>query len=401
MRFFNSQDASKVTGLEQRFQTEFSREILLCQHLRASILAGIFGVAILFLVLCLVYFKVIHGEPFFPMPLILFSLIMMVFQLGVRHYIYRAVCAQTDVSGWLFYVGASIEISVVSAMFLLFRNNFENVLLVLSTPPLLIYMVFISLSTLRLDFKMSVFIGFFAGAEYLIISKFVFQSQPDPHIADVQLVYYSWVRAFILFTCGIGCAFVARELRRRMLRSFVTTAERNREEAANEAKSVLMTNMSHEFRTPLNAILGYAQLMDGDTSLSLQQRQFVNHISTNGGHLLNLVNNLLNLSQVDSAFEDIEKPTKAVQMSDQVRALVVDDRGAYPVDLSETVLPAAIFNGLKKSAASYNMTQFSKYLAEAESLGEAERQLVAPLRRLHVQYDMKAVLEVLKEIPHD
>ena len=73
-------------------------------------------------------------------------------------------------------------------------------------------------------------------------------------------------------------------------------------EASNRAKTEFLSRMSHELRTPLNAVLGFAQLMRLDTSqqTSLQQLERIQHIENAGGHLLALVNDVLDLSRVES-----------------------------------------------------------------------------------------------------
>jgi signal transduction histidine kinase/ActR/RegA family two-component response regulator len=72
-------------------------------------------------------------------------------------------------------------------------------------------------------------------------------------------------------------------------------------EAANRAKSVFISQMSHELRTPLNGILGYAQLLRRQpATLNEQQRDGLDVIARSGEHLLNLVNDLLDLARIEA-----------------------------------------------------------------------------------------------------
>jgi PAS domain S-box-containing protein len=77
---------------------------------------------------------------------------------------------------------------------------------------------------------------------------------------------------------------------------------RNRAEEANSAKSGFLSNMSHELRTPMNAILGFTQLLTigNETNLSPKQKEYLDHILTSGNHLLELINEVLDLSKIES-----------------------------------------------------------------------------------------------------
>lgn len=69
---------------------------------------------------------------------------------------------------------------------------------------------------------------------------------------------------------------------------------------ANHAKSEFLSNMSHELRTPLNGILGYAQILQRSSNLTKTQKDGLNIIYQCGSHLLNLINDILDLSKIES-----------------------------------------------------------------------------------------------------
>ncbi|MCT7983742.1 PAS domain S-box protein [Laspinema sp. A4] len=71
-------------------------------------------------------------------------------------------------------------------------------------------------------------------------------------------------------------------------------------DAANRAKSEFLANMSHELRTPLNAILGFTQVMARDSSLKPENHEHLKIINRAGGHLLALINDVLEMSKIEA-----------------------------------------------------------------------------------------------------
>ena len=71
-------------------------------------------------------------------------------------------------------------------------------------------------------------------------------------------------------------------------------------EVANQAKSQFLASISHELRTPLNAILGFTQVMSDDNAFNRQYQNYLNIINRSGEHLLALINNVLEMSKIES-----------------------------------------------------------------------------------------------------
>ncbi len=84
-------------------------------------------------------------------------------------------------------------------------------------------------------------------------------------------------------------------------------AARDAAEDANKAKSDFLSNMSHEIRTPMTAILGFTEVLKrGNDSLDSASRKHLNTISSSGKHLLELINDVLDLSKVESGALEVE-----------------------------------------------------------------------------------------------
>ena len=96
----------------------------------------------------------------------------------------------------------------------------------------------------------------------------------------------------------------AEEQLRRVREQYTRELEdRNREiERANRLKSEFLASMSHELRTPLHTVIGFSELLGEETQggLNAKQKRFVEHIHNDSLHLLDLINDILDLSKVES-----------------------------------------------------------------------------------------------------
>jgi PAS domain S-box-containing protein len=97
-----------------------------------------------------------------------------------------------------------------------------------------------------------------------------------------------------------GFAKLTRDLTERRLVEETLTAAKRAAEKANLAKSDFLSSMSHELRSPLNAILGFAQLMESDANATASQKGSIAEILRAGWYLLELINEILDLAQVES-----------------------------------------------------------------------------------------------------
>ena len=128
-------------------------------------------------------------------------------------------------------------------------------------------------------------------------------------VADEQGRYTHWVS-------------VQRDMTDRRAAQAVLEQARDEAERANAAKSEFLSRMSHELRTPLNAILGFGQLLELQAQTD-RQRENVSRILSGGQHLLELVNEVLDLSRIESGkIELTSAPIRISEVCNEAAALL-------------------------------------------------------------------------------
>lgn len=98
-------------------------------------------------------------------------------------------------------------------------------------------------------------------------------------------------------------------------------------EAANRTKSEFLANMSHELRTPLNAVIGFAELLDNEYCgpLNPNQHEYAQHILNSGRHLLDIINDILDLSKIEMGTIELrDEPIEVAKLLEGCLLLVTD-----------------------------------------------------------------------------
>ena len=112
--------------------------------------------------------------------------------------------------------------------------------------------------------------------------------------------------------------------------------------AANQAKSQFLANMSHEMRTPLNGVIGMVNLLQG-TRLNEQQRQYAGIVRSSANQLLDLINDILDLSKIEAEKMDLETvdfhPAFEVEEIVESFAQKVENRGIELASFIDPNLP--------------------------------------------------------------
>jgi signal transduction histidine kinase len=117
--------------------------------------------------------------------------------------------------------------------------------------------------------------------------------------------------------------------------------------AGNRAKSEFLATMSHELRTPLNAIIGFSQMLEGEVYGSLghaKNAEYVRLIGSSGKHLLSLINDLLDLTKMDSDHLELREETASLEALIDDSIQMIEARAL----LAELTVEASIAAGLPR-----------------------------------------------------
>ncbi len=216
---------------EKEFEEQLHTETLRNERFRFQLVAGVVLVLLFFACLMLLLFNnqfqvVFRGQKVFYL-IILILIILLIREINLRFVLGKRMEAKKRVPTFLLYTNAFFEISIPTAGIILYTEAlYSNI--AFSTPVVLIYFIFIILSTLELDFKLSVFTGCVAALEYFLVINYYLDKVTlvgkEPMIAE-PMMYFA--KSLIIFLCGVVAGFVALEIKKRTLKSFRIISERN------------------------------------------------------------------------------------------------------------------------------------------------------------------------------
>ena len=104
----------------------------------------------------------------------------------------------------------------------------------------------------------------------------------------------------IVHAVGVGFSDIDAEMRDSLQKSQALSDALKTAEEASKAKTVFLSNMSHEIRTPMNAIIGLDNLALNDPNISEKTRDYLEKIGSSAQHLLSLINDILDMSRIES-----------------------------------------------------------------------------------------------------
>jgi signal transduction histidine kinase len=155
----------------------------------------------------------------------------------------------------------------------------------------------------------------------------------------------SIVAGLIGVGAGVFALFLTRVAFTQEKRERALAEAKLRAEQSSEHKSAFLANMSHEIRTPMNAILGFSDLLDGELS-EPRQRQWLRSIRASGHSLLQLINDVLDMSKIEAGLLELHpEPTDPREVCDFIRTVFTEQATRKGVKLSCVVaedLPKAL-----------------------------------------------------------
>jgi signal transduction histidine kinase/DNA-binding response OmpR family regulator len=152
--------------------------------------------------------------------------------------------------------------------------------------------------------------------------------------------WLSWVETAVPVVAGqTVLQRVGRDITARIAGERALDEARSRAEVASAAKSRFLASVSHEFRTPLNGILGMADLL-GDTSLDAEQTTYVRALRSSGEALLGLVDEILDFAKVEAGkLELTEAPFDPSLLIEDITELMAPRAQAKGIEISALVAP--------------------------------------------------------------
>ena len=136
-----------------------------------------------------------------------------------------------------------------------------------------------------------------------IAPRFAYTNMQIDNIREVLLQN---TMILLLFTLTALAFLFSIQLRIKRKEVVALEEQRRRAEESSRAKTTFLSNMSHDIRTPMNAIIGYTTLAKRDDTTFAELKSFLDKIDVSGKHLLDLINDILEMSRIESGRMELE-----------------------------------------------------------------------------------------------
>ena len=224
-----------MTTAAPSFDEHLAREIIRSERTRMALLAWLLGaVAVIFPIFAFSYREYyLHTfrTPRAAVVIVTVCVLLVAYELFVRWLIGRRLESARPLPSALRYWNALVETSMPTMLIVLVSRHVDPVY-ALQGPGAFFYAVFIVLSTLRLDFRLSVFTGFVAAAEYIALYAVYAPGSETAAGTPFATAPFYVIKGAILLLTGLAAGFVAAEIRRRVRGVFRSLEESQRVLAA-------------------------------------------------------------------------------------------------------------------------------------------------------------------------
>ena len=143
-----------------------------------------------------------------------------------------------------------------------------------------------------------------------------------PYFDSEHIIVGAIVGSFTLLI-GMIIFFIIRKLekdeqeRQKLIEELYRA--KDKAEESDRLKSAFLANMSHEIRTPMNGILGFAELLENTETTAEEQKKYLNIINQSGQRLLNLINDIIDISKIESGQTEISlTPTNINELLNEI-----------------------------------------------------------------------------------
>jgi adenylate cyclase len=216
------------------FKKRFEEEVLSSDKLRTTIVIWMLAFAIFYLMINIQIEKInVPGKSGIESMLLLlaFHCALLVFEILVWLRIdYRIKKQQYSIRDFERYLYSFFEICSPGLIIVILSKQYNSPIMILHAPVVYLYFIFIVLSTLRLDFRLSLFIGCMAAIGFFVISIVLIRESRGSNSGITITDEYTsaFAKSTVLLLCGVGAAFVAGQIRRTIDRSLTAAEEGNK-----------------------------------------------------------------------------------------------------------------------------------------------------------------------------
>lgn len=221
----------KIYSDSKVLEKDFLEASIVSERIRAALLVSVLGFVILAVIILFLFFKSDYESLFQNYPgiivLLLAIFVLVIYELSVRYLLGKTANQKVIYTKRLSYINSIIEISLPSIL-LVFLSTISNSPITLLSPIMVTYFLIIILSTLRLDFWLSLFVGTVAAIEYVLIylKQFAYTSNEISLLSgNSSALYIGWGLMFII--AGLAAGFVAEQIKLRIASYFKLYQERN------------------------------------------------------------------------------------------------------------------------------------------------------------------------------